>query len=568
MPNVPIVDSASDTGADITSEVTVYSATLDASNNRRVAPVIRLSSLNGADAIISVEITNDGVLHPLHNEIKAVATATTLQIEVPTIHVKANTTLAITVISDNGSDTSVDWEIDLFAADSEVSNQSIVDYALDHLIAVAESGDVVDNSVIAKLAAIGGDWSDFNSNNDSLEKLRDAIDAETALILLMDAAVDANAAQLGSILTIAQRLQTATRATAWTGTTPTSAGPQDDIVGLLEMMLNENLPAANMPAGAEYADGSYDPATDSLPALAATAGTIAGTGSEICTLQLLDTLSNQLNDVEVWISTDQAGSNVVAGTKETDANGYVVFQLDTGTYYRWAQKNGYNFDNPQQFTITTSVVTATFNDATLATASSSATLEAVNRMLEAIGEPNASALDTGGTSDAGQAEAMLDRVTKDVLSNGPNELGGWCVNTHLEKVYTPNSSDQIEIPSTIISIERSSTGDKYTYRNGLLYDPKEESYTFTDTVKLNVIEDIDFEDLSYKLRRYIAVKAAFEFQRWKKRGQYDDALARETMLHYKAEAEQEDQDLSDRMNDKISLIRAIKGNRRTRKPLR
>jgi hypothetical protein len=50
-------------------------------------------------------------------------------------------------------------------------------------------------------------------------------------------------------------------------------------------------------------------------------------------------------DADVWVSTDAAGSNVVAsGT--TDQNGEIVFYLDSGTVYIWRQKSGYNFSNP------------------------------------------------------------------------------------------------------------------------------------------------------------------------------------------------------------------------------
>lgn len=52
-----------------------------------------------------------------------------------------------------------------------------------------------------------------------------------------------------------------------------------------------------------------------------------------------------LSDVTVWVSTDSAGTSVVAsGT--TDNFGEVEFQLDAGTYYVWRQKAGWNFSNP------------------------------------------------------------------------------------------------------------------------------------------------------------------------------------------------------------------------------
>ena len=55
--------------------------------------------------------------------------------------------------------------------------------------------------------------------------------------------------------------------------------------------------------------------------------------------------------VDVWVSTDAAGNNIVAGTLVTDAFGNATFSLDAGSYYLWAQKAGANFTNPTSFTV-------------------------------------------------------------------------------------------------------------------------------------------------------------------------------------------------------------------------
>src|SRR5690606_32480810 len=57
---------------------------------------------------------------------------------------------------------------------------ALTDIKLDHLVAVADADDVVDNSIIAKLAAKGAgtaDWSTFNNTVDSLQAIRDRGDA-------------------------------------------------------------------------------------------------------------------------------------------------------------------------------------------------------------------------------------------------------------------------------------------------------------------------------------------------------------------------------------------------------
>ena len=70
---------------------------------------------------------------------------------------------------------------DLSAADVNAEvDTALSDIRLDHLVAVADADDPVDNSIVAKLAASDGDWSGYALATDSLEALRDRGDAEWA----------------------------------------------------------------------------------------------------------------------------------------------------------------------------------------------------------------------------------------------------------------------------------------------------------------------------------------------------------------------------------------------------
>ncbi len=71
-----------------------------------------------------------------------------------------------------------------------------------------------------------------------------------------------------------------------------------------------------------------------------------GSGALTFTYTLLSSIdSTPITDAEVWVTSDQAGTTVIAsGT--TDTNGQVVFYLDSGTIYVWRSKAGWNFDNP------------------------------------------------------------------------------------------------------------------------------------------------------------------------------------------------------------------------------
>jgi hypothetical protein len=86
-------------------------------------------------------------------------------------------------------------------------------------------------------------------------------------------------------------------------------------------------------------------------ALAGLSSSVAGLGSVSNTITV--TVGGVgLEGVDVWVTSDEAGTTVVAGTLQTDTNGEVVFLLDPGTYYVWQQKTGYNFECPDELTVT------------------------------------------------------------------------------------------------------------------------------------------------------------------------------------------------------------------------
>lgn len=89
--------------------------------------------------------------------------------------------------------------------------------------------------------------------------------------------------------------------------------------------------------------------SDQIDAIAACG---AGSGAVSYPITVNNESSNPIDGVEVWITTDSAGTNVVAGTLSTDASGIVTFMLDAGSYYVWRQKSGYNFANPVAITVT------------------------------------------------------------------------------------------------------------------------------------------------------------------------------------------------------------------------
>lgn len=104
--------------------------------------------------------------------------------------------------------------------------------------------------------------------------------------------------------------------------------------------------------------GTYDATTDSQEALRdrgdaawTTGSSVLGSGSESVRIRCLNGAA-PVDGAAVWITTDSAGTNVVAGTVYTSGTGYTsTLMLDPGTYYVWRQANGVNFTNPETITV-------------------------------------------------------------------------------------------------------------------------------------------------------------------------------------------------------------------------
>jgi hypothetical protein len=76
-----------------------------------------------------------------------------------------------------------------------------------------------------------------------------------------------------------------------------------------------------------------------------------GSGALTCTWTQNDDQGSPIDNCKIWITTDEAGNNVVAGTLHTNANGEAVFHIDAGTYYVFREHAGYNFTNPQTWVV-------------------------------------------------------------------------------------------------------------------------------------------------------------------------------------------------------------------------
>ncbi len=155
-------------------------------------------------------------------------------------------------------------------------------------------------------------------------------------------------------------------------------------------------------------------------------------------------------------------------------------------------------------------------------------LEAVNEMLEAKGLKRVAALDTGGTSDAGTAEYVLDRIDRRI-----QEMG-WPENTELAQSFTA-AANAITVASDTLWIRGSypHTHWRYVLRADSVFDVQANSATIaTNTViVLDRIKKLSFADMAPRTKELIAVAAATIFQRRQRGEQSQDMwLTQEQVL--------------------------------------
>lgn len=71
-----------------------------------------------------------------------------------------------------------------------------------------------------------------------------------------------------------------------------------------------------------------------------------GSGGIAFTYKVVDISNRPIAQCQVWVTSDQLGQNVIAGTLLTDSAGNVTFELDDGDWWLWQRHRAYNFQNP------------------------------------------------------------------------------------------------------------------------------------------------------------------------------------------------------------------------------
>lgn len=191
---------------------------------------------------------------------------------------------------------------------TQVTN-ALADIRLDHLIAVADSDDPVDNSIIAMLASATGDWSAFVAATHSLQAILETGNSSW----ITGAGGDATEAKQDSILADHVLMK--------------GTGFDTLVHSLVKIITTGN---ANWVTGGG-----------------------AG-GASTVTLTIEDALSVPIADasVQIW----NTGLTVLVSYATTDVNGQVVLSANDGSYKVKVLKTGYSFAGTTDLTVSGTTV--------------------------------------------------------------------------------------------------------------------------------------------------------------------------------------------------------------------
>jgi len=103
------------------------------------------------------------------------------------------------------------------------------------------------------------------------------------------------------------------------------------------------------------------------------------------------------------------------------------------------------------------------------------------------------------------------------------------------------TQSKIAINSSWLMVEKSMTeAQEYSLRGNFLYDPIDNTDEFDTKVEAIIVTDPDFVDLRNGLQWFIVKTAALHFQRYKKKGKFDERVAQEEITVARSAAIAED----------------------------
>jgi len=135
-------------------------------------------------------------------------------------------------------------------------------------------------------------------------------------------------------------------------------------------------------------------------------------------------------------------------------------------------------------------------------------LDAINVMLGAIGMAPINSLSGNVTADVTMAQNILHEISREVQQRG------WHFNKEENYPLAPNVDGKIILSTNILRVDLPSryNGRYDVVQRGLtLYDRKNRTDLFTETLKAEVVLFLPWESLPEPARRYITIRAARVF---------------------------------------------------------
>lgn len=136
-------------------------------------------------------------------------------------------------------------------------------------------------------------------------------------------------------------------------------------------------------------------------------------------------------------------------------------------------------------------------------------LEAINDMLQSIGQGAVNTLEENESVDATSAIAVLVNTSREVQERG------WFFNTDYDYDLVPNASGEIELPPNALQFEPDHDWRaRIVERGRKLYDRENHTYKFDagTVITGRVVWLLAFEELPQAARTYIHRKAGLAFQ--------------------------------------------------------
>ena len=136
-------------------------------------------------------------------------------------------------------------------------------------------------------------------------------------------------------------------------------------------------------------------------------------------------------------------------------------------------------------------------------------LEAVNILLDCVGEAPVNTLNNAGLVDAVKAQNLLHEVSRHT------QLRGWSFNVEKEYVLSLNIDNELPLPNNTLGVKISTT--KYPEINAVqrglkLYDIKKQSFTFSTNLEATLTVFLAWDELPEVFKKYVTIRSARIFQ--------------------------------------------------------